>query len=48
MKKLICLLLTLSLLCAGIALADTQITTGVETGQTTIIYTVPEPKRSTR
>ena len=44
MKKLICLLLTLSLLCAGIALADTQITTGVETGQTTIIYTVPEPE----
>ena len=44
MKKLIGLLVTLGLLCAGIALADTQITTGVETGQTTIIYTVPEPE----
>ena len=43
MKKLICLLLTLSLLCAGIALADTNITTDGGTGSTTVTYTVPEP-----
>ena len=42
MKKLICLLLTLSLLCAGVALADTEITTDGGTGSTTVTYTVPE------
>lgn len=43
MKKRICLLLALSLLCAGIALADTNITTDGGTGSTTVTYTVPEP-----
>ena len=43
MKKPICLLLALSLLCAGIALADTEITTDGGTGSTTVTYTVPEP-----
>lgn len=43
MKKPICLLLALSLLCAGIALADTNITTDGGTGSTTVTYTVPEP-----
>ena len=42
MKKPICLLLALSLLCAGIALADTNITTDGGTGSTTVTYTVPE------
>ena len=42
MKKLISLLLTLSLLCAGAALADTEITTDGGTGSTTVTYTVPE------
>ena len=43
MKKVLCLLLTLSLLCAGVALADTNITTDGGTGSTTVTYTVPEP-----
>ena len=43
MKKVLCLLLTLSLLCAGVALADTQITTDGGAGSTTVTYTVPEP-----
>ena len=43
MKKIFCLLLALSLLCAGIALADTNITTDGGTGSTTVTYTVPEP-----
>lgn len=42
MKKLICLLLAMSLLCAGAALADTNITTDGGTGSTTVTYTVPE------
>ena len=42
MKKLISLLLALSLLCAGIALADTEITTDGGTGSTTVTYTVLE------
>lgn len=42
MKKRICLLLALSLLCAGVALADTEITTDGGTGSTTVTYTVPE------
>ena len=42
MKKPICLLLALSLLCAGVALADTEITTDGGTGSTTVTYTVPE------
>lgn len=42
MKKVFCLLLTLSLLCAGVALADTEITTDGGTGSTTVTYTVPE------
>ena len=43
MKKIFCLLLTLSLLCMGVALADTNITTDGGTGSTTVTYTVPEP-----
>ena len=43
MKKFLSLLLTLSLLCAGVALADTEITTDGGTGSTTVTYTVPEP-----
>ena len=50
MKKPICLLLALSLLCAGIALADTNITTDGGTGSTnnlsqstTVTFDVPEP-----
>ena len=43
MKKVLCLLLTLSLLCAGVVLADTEITTDGGTGSTTVTYTVPEP-----
>ena len=42
MKKLLSLLLTLSLLYAGVALADTEITTDGGTGSTTVTYTVPE------
>lgn len=42
MKKIFCLLLTLSLLCMGVALADTEITTDGGTGSTTVTYTVPE------
>ena len=42
MKKIFCLLLALSLLCAGVALADTEITTDGGTGETTLTYTVPE------
>lgn len=42
MKRFFCLLLTLSLLCAGAALADTNITTDGGTGSTTVTYTVPE------
>lgn len=42
MKKPICLLLALGLLCAGAALADTEITTDGGTGSTTVTYTVPE------
>ena len=44
MKKIFCLLLTLSLLCMGVALADTSITTDGGTGETTLTYTVPEPE----
>lgn len=43
MKKIFCLLLTLSLLCMDVALADTEITTEDGTGETTVNYTVPEP-----
>ena len=43
MKRIFCLLLTLSLLCMGVALADTEITTEDGTGETTVNYTVPEP-----
>ena len=43
MKKIFCLLLTMSLLCMGVALADTEITTEGGTGETTVNYTVPEP-----
>ena len=42
MKKIFCLLLALSLLCMGVALADTEITTDGGTGSTTVTYTVPE------
>lgn len=42
MKKLLSVLLTLSLLCAGMALADTEISTDGGTGSTTVTYTVPE------
>ena len=42
MKKIFCLLLTMSLLCMGVALADTSITTDGGTGETTLTYTVPE------
>ena len=42
MKKIFCLLLTLSLLCMGVALADTSITTDGGTGETTLTYPVPE------
>ena len=42
MKRILCSLLVLSLLCAGVALADTNITTDGGTGETTITYTVPE------
>lgn len=42
MKKFFCLLLTLSLLSAGVALAETNITTDGGTGETTVKYTVPE------
>lgn len=42
MKKLLSLLLTLSLLYAGVALADTEITTDGGTGSTLVTYTVPE------
>ena len=43
MKKIFCLLLALSLLCAGVALADTEITTDGGTGSTTVTYTVVIP-----
>lgn len=43
MKRILCSLLVLSLLCAGVALADTNITTDGGTGETTLTYTVPEP-----
>ena len=43
MKRILCSLLVLSLLCAGVALADTNITTDGGTGSTTVTYTVPEP-----
>ena len=33
----------MSLLCMGVALADTEITTEGGTGETTVNYTVPEP-----
>ena len=42
MKRILCSLLVLSLLCAGVALADTNITTDGGTGSTTVTYTVPE------
>lgn len=42
MKRILCSLLVLSLLCAGVALADTSITTDGGTGSTTVTYTVPE------
>lgn len=42
MKRILCSLLVLSLLCAGVALADTEISTDGGTGETTITYTVPE------
>lgn len=42
MKKFLCLLLSLSLLCAGVALAETQVTTDGGTGETTVTYTVAE------
>lgn len=41
MKKFLSLLLALSLLCTGVALAD--ITADDETGSTTVTYIVPEP-----
>ena len=44
MKKFLSLLLALSLLCAGTALAD--ITADDETGSTTVTYIVPEPGTS--
>lgn len=44
MKRILCSLLVLSLLCAGVALADTNITTDGGTGETTLTYTVPEPE----
>ena len=43
MKKLLSLLLTLSLLGTGTALADTNITPDGGSGSTTVTYTVPEP-----
>ena len=43
MKKIFCLLLTLSQLCMDVALADTEITTEDGTGETTVNYTVPKP-----
>ena len=43
MKKIFCLLLTLSLLCMGVALADTEITTDGGTGSNKVTYNVPEP-----
>ena len=42
MKKILSLLLTLSLLCAGATLADTEITADGDAGSTTVTYTVPE------
>ena len=42
MKKFLSLLLTLSLLCTGVAVADTEITTDGGTGSTLVTYTVPE------
>ena len=44
MKRILCSLLVLSLLCASVALADTNITTDGGTGETTLTYTVPEPE----
>ena len=44
MKRILCSLLVLSLLCAGVAPADTNITTDGGTGETTLTYTVPEPE----
>ena len=46
MKKLLSLLVALSLLCTGTALAETQITENNGTGETMITYTVPEPVTS--
>ena len=43
MKKLICLLLTLSLLCGGVALAENTIDTSTPSQDTTVIFEVPEP-----
>ena len=43
MKKPICLLLTLSLLCAGVALAENTIDTSTPSQDTTVIFEVPEP-----
>lgn len=43
MKKRICLLLALSLLCAGVALAENTIDTSTPSQDTTVIFEVPEP-----
>ena len=43
MKKPICLLLALSLLCAGVALAENTIDTSTPSQDTTVIFEVPEP-----
>lgn len=43
MKKLICLLLTLSLLYAGVVLAENTIDTSTPSQDTTVIFEVPEP-----
>ena len=44
MKKLICLLLTLSLLCAGIALAENTIDPSNPSQNTTVTFDIPEPQ----
>ena len=43
MKRILCSLLVLSLLCAGVALADTEISTDGGTGETTSEFTVLIP-----
>lgn len=46
MKKPICLLLALSLLCAGVAVAENVIDVGNPSQSTTVTFEVPEPETS--